>query len=387
MRSTDITSALDVGKKWTKQIKAEERSPGTRRYRSSMYTASHKSLKKICLENMEATWMKASGGGSLPTHWRQIFYVMRPIVAEHPESNKELRDDTFKNILEEYLDEHGPGWDILRGARGVFKEPHRADNDNGLAMSTMNVRDYLGGGQLDGQLAKIPTRFPTRGARNRIAAVLICEKEGFDQLLEAEHIPERFDLALMSTKGISARAARELAGSLGAPCFKLHDMDKNGFVMAGGFPFATDIGLRMEDVDKWDLEPEPQLHQNWHKTYKNLLRNGASDAEAKFIADGQRVELNMLTGPDFIEFVEGELIDHGVKKVIPNNETLKLAWERTHKTIRINKVIESPDEPALAALGEPIPPMPDDLAEQILDAFEDAHRQSWDEALYDIAAD
>ena len=41
--------------------------------------------------------------------------------------------------------------------------------------------------------------------------MLICEKEGFDELLEAEQIPDRFDLALMSTKGISANAARDLA--------------------------------------------------------------------------------------------------------------------------------------------------------------------------------
>jgi hypothetical protein len=53
----------------------------------------------------------------------------------------------------------------------------------------------------DAKIAEVPVRFPTHGATNRIAAVLICEKEGFDELLRAEGIPDRYDVALMSTKG------------------------------------------------------------------------------------------------------------------------------------------------------------------------------------------
>jgi hypothetical protein len=274
MRGEDITRALgDVGQKWTRQVKAEERSSSARVYRQSMWTVSRTSLKEICEEHMEEAWNKASDNGRLPTHWRQIFYVMRPICDAHPDSDRPLRDATFKNILEQYLEDYGPGWDVLRGARGVFKEPHAALNDNGLPMSTMNVRTYLQAERPSSKLAPIAARFPTRGARNRIAAILICEKEGFDELLCAERVPERFDLALMSTKGISAIAARDLARDLDVPCFTLHDMDKNGFVMAAGFPFATDIGIRMEDVEDWNLAPEDQHHRNPDKTRWNLLHN------------------------------------------------------------------------------------------------------------------
>jgi hypothetical protein len=201
MRADDITKALDVGGKWTRQIKSEEKRPSARRYRAEMYTISRRSLKSICFEHMPEAWQKASGGGRLPTHWRQIFYVMRPICDDHPESDRSLTDTTFKNILEEYLDWNRPGWDVLRGARGVFKEPYAAENDSGLPMSTAHVRNYLRASTPSTTISHVPKRFPTKGAKNRIAAVLICEKEGFDELLEAEHIPERFDLALMSTKG------------------------------------------------------------------------------------------------------------------------------------------------------------------------------------------
>ena len=213
MKSDDILRALDVGQKWTRQIKAEEKRPAARAYRETMYTVARTSLKEICYENMQRAWNKASDNGRLPTHWRQIFYVMRPLCDDHPECDRPLTDATFKGILESYLEEYSPGWDVLRGARGVFKEPHSTEDDHGLAMSTMNVRNYLFGGPADPKIKHISGRFPTRRAKNRIAAVLICEKEGFDELLQAEDIPDRYDLALMSTKGISAIAARDLAQS------------------------------------------------------------------------------------------------------------------------------------------------------------------------------
>jgi hypothetical protein len=378
MKSDDILKALDVGQKWTRQIKSEEKRPAARGYRASMWTVSRRPLRSICFEHMEEAWNKASDNGRLPTHWRQVFYVIRPLCDGDPDSDRPLSDATFKNIIEAYLDERRPGWDVLRGARGVFKEPHAADNDNGLAMSTMNVRNYLRPGRLDTGIPALSTRFPTRGARNRIAAVLICEKEGFDELLTAERVPDRYDLALMSTKGISAKAARDLAERVAAPCFTLHDLDKNGFVMAAGFPLATDIGIRMEDVEKWALAPEDQRHRNPAKTHRNLRRNGATREEAEFVSQGRRVELNMFTGPQFVEFVEGKLDEHGVEKVVPDDETLAVAWRRMHLTRKVNHLIER------LSGEDDVPAMPADLAQRIRDEFEIEPAQSWDEALADI---
>lgn len=392
MRSAEIIRAFDaVGKKWTAQVKAEEKRSAAHGYRASMWTVPRTPLSDICFEHMEAAWAKASGDGRLPTHWRQVFYVMRPLC--DAESDRPLTDTTFKNILENYLSEHAPSWDVLRGARGVFKEPHRAEDDTGLAMSTMNVRNYLRG-EPDTSIAPVSSRFPTRGAANRIAAVLICEKEGFDELLMAEGVPERFDVALMSTKGISAVAARDLARSLGAPCFTLHDLDKNGFVMASGFPFATDIGIRLADVEKWNLTPEDQAHKNPIKTASNLRRNGATADEAEFVSNGQRVELNMFSGPAFIEFVEGKLAEYGIEKVIPGDATLAEAWTRGHLAQTINTLIdivqsdeasfEHVNDRALLTSRRDIPLMPTDLADRIREEFTTDDTLSWDEALWHI---
>ena len=63
--------------------------------------------------------------------------------------------------------------------------------------------------------------------------MLFLEKEGFTQILEAAKIAERFDIAIMSTKGMSVTAARmlveELCGKRGLPLFVLHDFDLAGF--------------------------------------------------------------------------------------------------------------------------------------------------------------
>jgi hypothetical protein len=257
-------------------------------------------------------------------------------------------------------------------------------------MSTMNVREFLAVGQPTSKLGHLETRFPTQGPANRYGAVLICEKEGFDDLLEAAQIPARYDLALMSTKGISAIAARDLAESLGIQCFTLADLDKNGFVMRAGFPFAVDLGLLMDDVDEWGLQAEDQPHKNQWQAKRNLLSNGATEDEADFIANGERAELNMFTSRDFIKFVTGKLDEHGVKKVIPDDVTLAEAWKRAHHVRRVNGAIESLHSgPRITLKGfyADAPEMPSQLRTRIEDALAKDRTQTWDDVVWELAGD
>ena len=384
-----------VGQSWTKQRKAEERNASALARRALLYRARRTSLKDICFDLMEGAYMKASDDDSLPTHWRMVFYVIRPACDGHVDSDRPLVDTYFKGILEEYLEVEQPGWDIVRGARGMFKEPH---NGVQLAMSTLNVRNFLAANQPGLQLGHLTTRFPTHGPTNRYNAILICEKEGFDELFEAEQIPARYDLALMSTKGISAFAARDLAEGLDIPCFDLHDFDKNGFVQAAPFgSVAEDIGIRMDDIDDWDLEPERQTYKGkkpdpWQTRY-NLLSNGATGDEADFIAfgrdgkEGERVELNMFTARDMVNFVEGKLEEHGVKKVIPDNATLAQAWTRAHNVRRVNGAIESlHGGPRITLKGfyADVPPMPDQFRARIKDELAKDRTQTWDDVIWEL---
>jgi hypothetical protein len=178
----------------------------------------------------------------------------------------------------------------------------------------------------------------------------------------------------MSTKGISARAARDLVDRLHGPAFTLHDFDKNGFVMKSGFRAATDLGIRLEDVERLGLSGEPQPHRNPAATERNLLANRATREEAVFIAGGTRVELNELTGRDFIDFVEAKLEEHGVEKVIPNQQTLAAAWRRGRVVSEINKRIEK-------ANAQQYDSPPHDLGERVRQRVEEEPDIAWSDAV------
>src|ERR1035437_9314195 len=108
-------------------------------------------------------------------------------------------------------------------------EPHTGEQ---IGVGTLEVRKYLR--DIDESLdlgiesPHINGTFPTCGPRNRYHAVLYVEKEGFLPLLERARFAERYDLAIMSSKGMGTVAARTLIEGLSkwATIFVLHDFDK-----------------------------------------------------------------------------------------------------------------------------------------------------------------
>lgn len=137
--------------------------------------------------------------------------------------------------------------------------------------------------------------------------MLFIEKEGFDPLLRAMKIAEKFDLAIMSTKGMSVTAARALADEMchehDIPLLLLHDFDKSGFSIAGTLRRDTrryefqnsittiDLGLSLEDVEAMSLESEYQHHPKGDKAalMTNLRANGASEEEIVFMFRDKRM--------------------------------------------------------------------------------------------------
>jgi DNA topoisomerase VI subunit A len=73
----------------------------------------------------------------------------------------------------------------------------------------------------------------THGPDGRFGAVLFIEKEGFAPIFEAANLAEKFDIAIMSSKGMSVTAARMLVDRMCAKCdiplLTLHDFDIAGF--------------------------------------------------------------------------------------------------------------------------------------------------------------
>lgn len=99
---------------------------------------------------------------------------------------------------------------------------------------------------------------------------MFVEKEGFNELFEAVKLAEQFDIAILSTKGMSVTACRELVDQLcfrySIPLLVLHDFDKSGFSIVGTLKRDTrrykfenqieviDLGLRLTDVEEADLK-------------------------------------------------------------------------------------------------------------------------------------
>src|SRR5262249_22610067 len=141
-----------------------------------------------------------------------------------------------QTLLPDYIEENGVDWNVIYDARGHFTEPHDGEH---FGLGTLEVRNYLAAldypSVIDGSFSQAMVK--TKGPSGSFGAVIFIEKEGFAPILDAAQIAERFDVAIMSTKGMSVTAARELADTMCSdhdiPLLLLHDLDKAGFSIAG----------------------------------------------------------------------------------------------------------------------------------------------------------
>ncbi len=298
------------------------------------------SIRDAAWEVMEDAYKAASGDGRYPANARQIMYAARPAILELTRLNA-FNDKYFtQTLLPDYLEEHPEEtaeWDVVFDARGHFVEPHTALS---VPLGTLDVRRYLGERPQPERPAMVDSglMWPTIGPANRYSTVLFIEKEGFDPLLEAAQIAERFDVAIMSTKGMSVVAARRLLDRL-APQIErvlvLHDFDVAGFSIFGTlgadgrrYRFENpidliDIGLRLTDIEELGLEFEPvETSGDWDKRADTLDAHGATTEEIRLLRK-QRIELNAMTADTFATFLERKLTEHGARKVVPPNDVIQ----------------------------------------------------------------
>lgn len=205
-----------VTKGWTAQRKREERSPRARHYRTEYMYSDRVYQKDVAWEVIPKAYAKASSNGKYPAHARQIFYAGRPEIQER--TGRPLRSVYFtQSLLPMYINEHpeAAGWWIVYDARGRLLEPH---TDEQVPLGTLEVAKYLKA--IRSHVTRFDfhtsfdTSYSTRGPTNRISAMLFIEKEGFNELFKAVKLAERYDLAIMSSKGQSVVAARALVDEL-----------------------------------------------------------------------------------------------------------------------------------------------------------------------------
>jgi hypothetical protein len=381
------------------------------------------SIKDAARRVMLAAYLKVSDNGQLPAQARQLMYASRGEILELTGRN-ELNSAYFSQvILPEYVDSHPKEtatWDIVYDARGHFAEPHTKII---VPLGTLDVRQYLAHIEdhvikpLNARRLLTPeiVRFPTCGPEHRFSAVLFIEKEGFMPLFAAAKLAERFDIAIMSTKGMPVVACRYLAdvlcGKHDIPLLVLHDFDKAGFSIAGtlsgvdhfdkNFNYRTtrydyrhnfdviDLGLRLADVQEFNLESEPVAYGKTNPS-DNLKENGATPKEIKFLcgeslyARGRRVELNAFTSRDFILWIEAKLQANGIKKVIPDGNTLEVAYRRAVQIEVVRSQLTNIIQNAADQANQTA--LPKNLAGVVRKALQADPTQPWDQVVAATAA-
>jgi hypothetical protein len=395
--------------------------------------------------------MVTGGDVKAPARARQMMYQARPRVQRLTGGKCWRRDSTFtQRILIDFMErnpELTKDWNVVFDARGRLVEPHTRTS---VELGTLQVRDYVarwsrprpagepgarataeqhaGGVEASAErapekeeevkpsslLSYVNCRRPGFGPAYCYEFVLLVEKEGFRELIEYARIAERYDVAAEYTKGMSTTAQRELVEALtevGVTTLVLHDFDFAGMTIYHTLanttkrfrykkkPLVKDIGLRLADVQKMELDGEDVIYRRRKKDPRlHLARIGATEEQEYLVGrregnayHGRRVELNAMTNPQFIEFIGAKLAEAGVKKVVPDQRLLEEMFVNAVRTAHLARHAHDAVRAARAAAdseawrlyGGMVVEPPADLKEQVAKLLEKSEA-SWDVALSDL---
>ena len=118
------------------------------------------------------------------------------------------------------------------------------------------------------------------------------------------------------------------------------------------------------------------------KARLNLRENGATEEEIEFLLD-QRGELNVFASDDLVEWIEGKPEDHGVAKVILDEDCLAGAYRRALEQAfvqqKIDEVIDEAEKLGVDA------EVPKGLRAKVKEHLDKDSAATWDEIVRDLA--
>jgi len=278
------------------------------------------SQKDIVFEHLNAAIASASGDGEYRFNERQIFYQLRPIVLE--KTGQPLLIGNFKAILTDYENETGEIDGMYREPRGSIYHPYRHET---FPLGTLMVEDYE---------RPIWT----------FNKFVYLEKEGFSEALKESGWPERHDCALMSSKGFTTRAVKDLVDKLAehdepVTVFCVHDADAYGTMIYQTFQEETKArDARKIKIINLGLEPEEAIDMGLpvedveEKDRRKAVADYVPDEWAEWLQT-KRVELNAMTTPEFVAWLDDKMADYD--KLIPPSAVLDAELdERVETRIR-----------------------------------------------------
>jgi hypothetical protein len=265
--------------------------------------------KAWILDQLEAGIDHAGGGGQLRFSQRQLYYAVRDFIkqANGPEPSWE----NFCKVLTEYeasvedLQRRG----LYRDTRGLVYHPHTHTT---IPLGTLSVEAYARPAWLFNK-------------------VLYCEKEGFFPTLIDSGWPERHDCALLTSKGFATRAARDLLDLLGdggepITFFCVHDADAAGTLIYQSLQEATQARPgRTVNVINLGLDPDEAINAGLPVepvSYKKRQPVGDYAADRGDWLQTHRVELNAMTSPQFLIWLDEKIAPHDTGKVVPPRDVI-----------------------------------------------------------------
>jgi hypothetical protein len=282
--------------------------------------AEPQSQKDIIRENLEEGCAKASGDGAYRFAIRQLFYALRPHIIQA--AGKEPSNDYFAQVIGDIENAQGEIEGMYRDPRGILYHPHTAEE---IPLGTIAVEKY-------------------RRPQWTFNKILYCEKEGFISILKEAGWPERHDCALVTSKGYASRAVKDvldLLGEDGEPLefFCVHDADAAGTMIYQALQGETkarpgrkvqiiNLGLEPGEAEEMGLESE---------TVESKGRRPVADYVGKEWAQwlqGNRVELNAMTTPQFIAWLDAKMRKHAGKVIPPAPVLSEALTEAVRETVR-----------------------------------------------------
>jgi hypothetical protein len=338
--------------------------------------ASEASQKNVVLDNLDDVIDTVSGGEKqYRFNARQLFYALRPIVMT--ETGQELKIGNFTSIITDYEAENGEIPLMYREPRGSITHPHSGET---ITLGTLMVETY-----------ERPV-----WSFNKL---LYIEKEGSQEALKQDGWMERHDCAVMSSKGFSTRAARDLIDKLAEhdepiKVFCAHDADASGTLIYQTLQAETRArGARKIEIVNIGLEPWEALRMGLEVETIEIgkTRKPTADYVALYDDDTDwddwlqthRVELNAMTTPQLIEWLDEKMETYGDGKLIPPQDVLVdelMAETKNRLTRQITASIleeaglEVQVAAAMAALS---PPNGDDLTRGVAEMFKDQPEADW----------
>jgi len=309
------------------------------------------SIKDAVLENLDAAIAKASGDGRYRFSQRQVLYVLRPIVKEW--TGKALEEGTFAAIITAYEDDEGEIPGMIREDRGSLYQPHVGGPE--MPIGTLTVETY-------------------KRPEWTFNKVVFIEKHGLFEVLKDNLWPEKHDCALMTSRGFSTRAARDLIDKLAehdepVTVFCVHDADSAGTMIYQTLVEETrargarqvevvNLGLEPWEAQAMGLEVETFARKDRRRPVADYVSDRDDGAHWDEWLQSNRYELNAMTSDQFVGWLTEKIAEHDEGKVVPPPNVMRAELHASVKAevrrLMIDSILADAriDERVAAAMSE-----------------------------------